>query len=378
MDAPPAPFLSAAPSPFFSTAPNANPALGGAAPPGSSFFSSLDVDPKEKSDLAGAAEEAGGAAPKLNPPPEDASSEASPSSRPRFDLAGVFAGVLAGVAAANLNPPPPPPPLPLEEAPKLKPPAPMLGFPPPLFPSPSSRPRLALAGVAPPNVTPPPDFLSPSPLGASLGLMPKANPPAADGAGDLAAAGAGAPNEKPPAPMLAFCPLPTASVAPSDFFSLPSPPPGFSVSHARHLAASDGFLVVHTSHFHSPGLDLKMSPHPEAAGAGAAGPAASLEEDCIFFNAAPGDGVFDGVFAADLGAPLGLWPNLNAMGVSTLDEAATPPGMKLNGAPGVAAGAGVALAATISSAFFNKAGVDTASALAVADAFLGWGVPLLL
>jgi len=364
MDAPPP-----AP-PFFSAVPNENPPpLAGT---GSSFFSSLP--PKEKSDLFAGAGAAGAAAPNWNPPPDGGARPAvdpeASSSRSRFDfdLAGVFAGEAAGIE----NPTPPLPPFDAAP-PKLNPPAPMLG----LSPSASSRSRFALAGVAPPNVT---LLLLLPPLSFSLeaSLDPKVNPPPPGVVGG-AGAGAedvGAPNENPPVPMLAFALLTALLLALS--LELPSfgasSAPGFGVSHARHFKASFGFFVLHTSHFHSPGFGLKRSPHPEVAGGAAAELAGGVESFLGKYFDTRELGVFS--TGDDEVASVGLVPNLYD-GVSTFDDAATPPGMKSNGAPDPPI---VAFAATISSALLNNAGVDTAEAAtpAAAPPFLGWGVPLLL
>lgn len=349
-----------APPPLFSVAPNENaPVLAVALLTGSSFFSSLDVAPAPKlnpADDDALVLDAGAAdAPKLKPPPDGAATWLASSSRPRFDLAGVLAGV--AVLPPNENPPP------LDEdgaaPPRLKPPAPMLTLPSPPVALASSRPRFSFAGVAvapPPNENPP--LLMPPPLdedGAADDDVapPKLKPPAPMTAlvspPPLAGAAADGvpPKENPPAPMLTFSPLPAPELPLAAALSLAPPAPALGASHDTHFVlASGGFFVMHVSHFHSPGLDLKILPHPPAAGAGAAAAAgaATLGED---FNAAPGDFVL-------LAADSGLLPNLYAIGVSTLDEAAAPPGMKLYGAA----------PARTASAFFSKAGVDMAEAAA--------------
>lgn len=268
IDAPP--FFSGAAS-LDAVAPKANPAPPLGAPP-SSFFSS----PPPKLNPAPEVDDAflvdGGAAGAPNRPPVDgAADEASSLSRPRFALAGVAAG--AEVAPPKENPPP----AGAEAAgaaadapPNEKPPAPM-----PALPV-SSLPRLALAGVAELLVALFAFSLACSKDAAAAlaafdaedlvddddGAPPKENPPApmlAEAAGVAAAP----PNEKPPAPM-----LPLASFLAGSVFLLVSPPapPGLIASHAKHLPASGGLGHEHTLHFHSPGLDLKMSPHPPAAG----------------------------------------------------------------------------------------------------------------
>mmetsp|Transcript_8544 Transcript_8544/g.15082 ORF Transcript_8544/g.15082 Transcript_8544/m.15082 type:complete len:244 (+) Transcript_8544:955-1686(+) len=238
----------------------------------------------------------------------------------------------------------------------------------PALPSPpvalaSPRPRFSFAGVA---VAPPPNENPPLPMPPPLDedgsadddvappkLKPPAPMPALVSPPPLAGAAADGvpPKENPPAPMLAFSPLP-APLAPelplAAALSLPPPAPALGASHDTHFVlASGGFFVLHVSHFHSPGLDLKILPHPPAAGAGAAAAtgAATLGDD---FKAVPGD------FGVLLAADSGLLPNLYAIGVSTLDEAAAPPGMKLYGAA----------PARMASAFFSKAGVDMAEAAA--------------
>mmetsp|Transcript_205 Transcript_205/g.396 ORF Transcript_205/g.396 Transcript_205/m.396 type:complete len:405 (+) Transcript_205:1062-2276(+) len=367
------PGIDAPPPFFFSVAPNENPlvlaaAVTVAALTESSFFSSPDAEalaPKVKpaDEFAFVAGAGAAAAPKVNPPPDGAVGdlEDASSSRPLFGLAGVLAGVdvVPDPPAPKENPPLPkllaPPPeadgadADGEAPPKVNPPAPMvaLSLPPPT-PFPSSRVRFDLAGVvaAPPKENPPLPILAPPPEGD--------------------AAGAGAvedevapPKLKPPVPMLPFfsplAPEPELEeLAAAPLSSLPA----LGASHAKHFPASFGFFVMHTSHFHSPGLDLKRLPHPLAAGAGAGDAFVAAGVGLSFFNELGDFGV--------LSEPKASFPNLNAIGVSTLDEAAAPPGMKLNGAPppdGV-----VALPANTASAFFIKRGVAIPAASLEASA----------
>lgn len=155
MDAPP---LSVLPAAGVGAAPNANPP---AVLVLSSFFSSPPDAPAPKvkpADVDALAVDAGAEAapaPKLKPADGaapwlvDASLLESSSSRPRLDLAGVFPGVATG-GPPNENPPAPILPPLLDDGaadpPNENPPAPIL----PALSSPaSSRPRFALAGVAP-------------------------------------------------------------------------------------------------------------------------------------------------------------------------------------------------------------------------------------
>mmetsp|Transcript_17206 Transcript_17206/g.37125 ORF Transcript_17206/g.37125 Transcript_17206/m.37125 type:complete len:403 (-) Transcript_17206:1494-2702(-) len=365
MDAPPLSFLTDAGA----AVPNENPpVLLAAALTGSSFFSSPPdaLAPKENpaEDEALVVDAGAEAAPAPKLKPTDGAAPESSSSRPRLGLAGVFAGV-AVAAPPNENPPAPTLPPLLDDGaaadpPNENPPAPILPAP----SSPLSSPRFALAGVAPALLAFSPSFLGVSQAahwafsleflhahvghfhspGLRLNMSPHPPalggavvvPPGLVGANDLAAGERAGeaddpPKENPPAPIATFV---LAALALAFIFELPlfPPPLGLGVSHAKQLLASFGFFVEQVSHFHSPGLDLKVLPHPEPAGAAGVDAAGAV--------------LVLGDFAVGVGALAS--PNLNAMGVSTFAEAAAPPDMKLYGAPpGVVA----------ASAFFIKPGV---------------------
>jgi hypothetical protein len=228
------------------------------------FFPSTSLAPKENPlpllDVLAAGAGADADSPKQKPANDDASgldSETATAAAPNpsKDTDGLLkvscvtlalAGVMAGVAVGPLNENPFPRkavPLLIDEAagdddaaaPNENPLVPM----PALRSLPSSLPRFILAGVAPSPV-------ATNGLGLVL-VIP-------------------VPNEKPPAPMtptLAFTiGLLSTSVtlAPSTTAS-----PAFGVSHEMHAVASLGFLTEQASHFHSPGLGLNKSPHPDIA-----------------------------------------------------------------------------------------------------------------